>query len=77
MEIIVGIIAVILVLAYVGLAIWVIVNRETIGGTIGTSVGFACGGLVIIPIAEAVATVILSILIICIAFFFLKIFFLD
>lgn len=56
MEGIIGIVTVILILAYIGLAIWVICERESIGGSIGASLGFVCGGVVIIPIAEAIAT---------------------
>lgn len=56
MEGIIGIVTVMLILAYIGLAIWVICERESIGGSIGASLGFVCGGVVIIPIAEAIAT---------------------
>ncbi len=56
MEGIIGIVTVILILAYIGLAIWVICERESIGSSIGASLGFVCGGVVIIPIAEAIAT---------------------
>lgn len=56
MEGVIGLVTVVLILAYIVLAIWVICKRRTIGGSVGASVGFACGGLVIIPIAEAIAT---------------------
>lgn len=56
MEGFISVVVVILVLAYIGFAIWFICKRETIGGSIGASAGFLCGGLVIIPVAEAIAT---------------------
>lgn len=52
----IGVVAVVLILAYIGGAIWVIWKRQTIGGSIAASAGFLCGGLIIIPVAEAVAT---------------------
>ncbi len=55
MEKFIGMIAAVLVLAYVGVAIWTICKRETLGGCIAVSAGFLCGGLVIIPAAEAAA----------------------
>lgn len=56
MDGIIGVATVILTLVYIGFAIWVICERESIGGSIGASLGFVCGGVVIIPIAEAIAT---------------------
>lgn len=56
MEGIIRIVAVTLILAYIGVAIWVICKRRTIAGSVGASTGFVCGGLVIIPVAEAIAT---------------------
>jgi len=55
MEGIISAAGVVLVIAYIGLAIWVIFNRESVGGSIAVSAGFLCGGLVIVPIAEAIA----------------------
>lgn len=46
----------ILILAYIAFAIWMICKRQTIAGSIGTAAAFLGGGLVIIPVAEAVAT---------------------
>lgn len=60
-------VGVILILAYIGIAIWVICKRKTIEGSIGTAVAFLGGGLVIIPIAEAVATLVCWAVVICIA----------
>ena len=56
MEGFIGVVAVVLILAYIGAAIWVICKRQTIGGSIAASAGFLCGGLIVIPVAEAVAT---------------------
>lgn len=56
MEGIIGVVTVVLIMAYIAVAIYVICKCRTIGGSVGASVGFACGGLVIIPIAEAIAT---------------------
>lgn len=69
MEGIIGVATVILILAYIGVAIWVICKRESIAGSIGTSLGFVCGGVVIIPIAEAIATFICWAVVIGIALF--------
>ena len=53
-------VGVVLVLAY-------ICKRQTIGGSIGTAAAFLGGGLVVIPIAEAVATFVCWAIVICIA----------
>lgn len=66
MEGIIGVATVLFILAYIGVAVWVICKRETIGGAVGASAGFLCGGLVIIPIAEAIATFVCWAVIICI-----------
>ena len=58
--------AFILILAYIGVAIWVICKRQTVGGSVGAAAGFLGGGLFIIPIAEAVATFICWAIVICI-----------
>lgn len=69
MEGIIGFLTVILILAYIGFAIWVICKRKSIGGAIGSSLGFVCGGVVIIPIAEAIATFVCWAVVIGIALF--------
>lgn len=48
--------AVVLIIAYIGFAVWFICTRQTLWGSIGASAGFLCGGFVIIPVAVAVAT---------------------
>ena len=59
-------VGVVLILSYIGAAIWVICKRQTIGGIIGTAVAFLGGGLVIIPIAETVATFVCWAVVVCI-----------
>lgn len=59
-------VGVVLVLVYIGVAIWAICKRQTIGGSIGTAAAFLGGGLVIIPIAESVATFVCWAIVICI-----------
>lgn len=51
----ISILTVVLVIAYVGTAVWVIWNRRSISGSVGSAVGFIAGGIVIIPIAEIIA----------------------
>lgn len=53
---IISIVGVVLIITYIGLAIWAICSRESVGGSIAASAGFLCGGLVIVPVAEAIAT---------------------
>ena len=55
MEDLIRIAAAVLILAYIGGAVWVICRRRTLAGSIGASTGFLCGGIVIIPVAEAIA----------------------
>ena len=55
MEGIIGVTAVVLIVIYIGLAIWVICKRRTVAGSIGASAGFLCGGLVMIPAASSIA----------------------
>lgn len=55
MDGLIGAVAAAFIISYIGIAIWFICKRQTIGGSIGASAGFLCGGLVIIPIAEALA----------------------
>ena len=47
---------IVLVLAYMVTSVWVICHRQTIVGSLAASAGFLCGGLVIVSVAEAVAT---------------------
>lgn len=56
MEGFIGVATIVLILAYIGFAIWFICKRQTVGGSIGASAVFLCGGLVVIPAAEAIAT---------------------
>lgn len=50
------VVSIVLILAYVGFAIWFICKRQTLEGSVGASVGFICGGFVVIPVAMAIAT---------------------
>lgn len=59
--------AVILILVYIGVAIWVICKRQTVTGSIGAAAAFLGGGFIIIPVAEAVATFVCWAIVICIA----------
>ena len=47
---------VVLIIAYIITAVLTICHRRTIEGCIGASAGFLCGGFVIVPIAEFIAT---------------------
>lgn len=49
---------VVLIIAYIITAIVTICHRRTVEGCIGASAGFLCGGFVIVPIAEVIATVV-------------------
>jgi hypothetical protein len=55
MDGIIRVAAAVLILAYVGFAVWFICRRRTVAGCIGASVCFLGGGLIVIPVAEAVA----------------------
>ena len=50
------IVTIVLILAYIGFAIWFICKRQTTAGSIAASAGFICGGLAIIPVASAIAS---------------------
>ena len=58
----IGIATIVLILGYIGVGIWVICKQNTLGGSISASAGFLCGGFVVIPIAEFIATVVCWIL---------------
>lgn len=72
MEGIISVVGIILIIAYVGFAIWVICNRKTIGSSVAASAGFVCGGFVIVPVAEAIATFIVWVVIIVIILSIIK-----
>ena len=57
----------ILILLYVGVAIFVIWKRRTLAGTLVASGGFLCGGLVVIPVAQALAAFLCWAVLICLA----------
>ena len=66
METAICVITVMLIVAYIGIAIYVICSTKTIKSTIGTSIGFICGGFVVIPIAQFIATILLYLVLGCI-----------
>ena len=49
---------IVLIIGYAAFAVWFICERETIWGRIGTSAGLLCGSLIIVPAAEAIASLI-------------------
>lgn len=53
---------IVLILGYIAVAIWSICTRKTVTGSVGASAGFLCGGFVVIPIAEFIATIVCWIL---------------
>lgn len=67
MDGVINVAAILLIVAYVGLAIWVITKRQTVGGSIGASVGFMLGGLVIVPVAGMIASLVVWAIIILFA----------
>lgn len=60
---------VVLIIAYIITAILTICHRRTIEGCIGASAGFLCGGFVIVPITEFVATAVCRIIAIAFVLF--------
>lgn len=56
MDGIIHITAIALIIAYAGFSVWFICKRQSIWGSVGASAGLICGGLFIVPIAEAVAS---------------------
>ena len=48
--------AIALMIGYAVFAVWFICKRQTIWGSIGASVGLLCGGVCIVPVAEAIAS---------------------
>ena len=57
MRIVIAAVAVVVVLAYIGLSICLIWSRRTVGGSVGATIGCACGTAVIIPLAYMFASV--------------------
>ena len=50
-------VAVVLIIAYVALAIYTIVKSDGVGQGIGTTIAFTAGGCVVIPVATFFATI--------------------
>lgn len=68
MDVFIAVATVILIIAYIGVAIWAICKRQTVVGSVCTSVAFLVGSFVIISIAEAVASFICWAIVLCLAF---------
>lgn len=77
MEGFISVVAIVLILAYIGLAIWTICKRRSVAGSVGASVCFLCGGVVIIPIAQTIATVACWIVVTTLVFAALRLIFGD
>lgn len=56
MDAFIHITAIALIIGYTVFAIWFICKRQTIWGGIGSSAGLLCGGVFIVPVAEAIAS---------------------
>ena len=50
------VIAIALIIGYSAFAVWFICKRQTIWGSTGSSAGLLCGGVFIVPVAEAIAS---------------------
>jgi len=55
---VIGIATVVMVIAYAIASILIICKRKTVWGTVGASLGFLCGCPVIIPLAQAIASIV-------------------
>ena len=55
---IVNCVAILLLVAYVCIAVWVIWHMRTVKSTVATSAGFLCGGFIIVPLAQIAATIV-------------------
>ncbi len=47
---------IIIVIAYVTFAVWVICTCQSLWASVGSAAGLICGGVVIVTVAEAIAT---------------------
>ena len=47
---------IIIVIAYVVFSVWFICKRQSLWSSAGSAAGLICGGVVIVPVAEAIAT---------------------
>ena len=64
MDTFISITTVVLIVAYVGVAIWLILCKSnTIGGAIGIAAGFLCGGFIIVPLAEVISAIVCPIIV--------------
>lgn len=56
MDVFIRFTTIIIVIAYVVFAVWFIYKRRSLWASVGSAVGLICGGVVIVPVAEAIAT---------------------
>lgn len=47
---------IVIIIAYVAFAVWFICKRQSLWASIGSAAGLICGGMVIVTVAEAIAT---------------------
>ena len=48
--------AIALIIGYTAFSVWFICKRQTVWGSVGSSAGLLCGGVLIVPVAEAFAS---------------------
>lgn len=48
--------AIALIIGYAAFSVWFICKRQTVWGSVGSSVGLLCGGVFIVLVAEAIAS---------------------
>ena len=57
MDTIIAVTEVLIIIAYVAAATWLICRSGTIGGTIRTAAAFLCGSILVVPLAGILAAV--------------------
>ena len=50
------VVAIALIICYMVFAVWFICKRQSVWGSIGSSAGLLCGGLIIVTVAETIAS---------------------
>ena len=48
--------AIALIIGYAAFSVWFICKRQTVWGSVGSSAGLLCGGVFIVPVAEAISS---------------------
>ncbi len=64
MDTFIAVTGVLLIVAYVAAAAWLICRSDTIGGTIKTAAAFLCGSILVVPLAGILAAVLCRIIIV-------------